>query len=899
MRRRLTFGILIAALVLTGTLATLRYAYAHVRISTDLKWTEDIRPIFRKKCMSCHSPTGVAPDYIDFTTYGAKPGQSGARDWAKSIEEEILTGRMPPWQADDRYGSFANERKLTQLEIDYIIAWIQGGAPQGRRDVPAPPEFIKQDWAFGEPDLVVTPLVSHVIPADANEDFVSVRIPIELEKDQWITGYEFLAGNPRIVHSVVAYIHDPEGAPPEVLEIEHVLEYDPLADEDDLEEILQRTMPAGPHFLAQWTRGDEPVLLPDEAGKRLRKGSTIELQITYRKLSYEDEGKEFTDDTKLGLHFGNEDIDLIIEAAEISGEDFTIPAGEVFEVKAEHILAEDARLIGISPQMGWLGRRFEATAHYPDGRESTLLFIPEYDHKWASTFIFERPIRAPKGTRIEIAGVYDNTPGNRNNFASPPQDVPSGRGAGKARFVAWIDYTLDTHLYVPTPTPTPKPIVKDDTSSGMLSFDFSIKGEGDGVEVTLVDQAGTDIRDALTEPETLEFAALSLFAGSEEIHWCPMRGIGDGQCGLVDHQGPGRCDICGMTLKPKSFFMERYGDKHASAEKRFPLTKRGLESIYWCPNRARPDHELTEYAGPGECEVCGEQLMHKTRFEDVKTWVCLTEECPIKGTIYYAPGNCPTCGEPVQSMGHMDHNPVHNGQLIMADNLYHHVEGTLTETDAFRLYFYDDWKNPLDPRNFAGKLIIERFDEATEELLEEEYPLSYIDEGDPYLTANIPPVEEFPVNFSTEIYLAGKETIFSFAFEDVTPEEAQGPTKAIRLHGHLQRGELIIPETPADMVAEILTRDAIIAERIAAQDWFGLHNPAFDAKDLAEALELKPEGLGVRERGKLRKAVARLTQGAIFLDNAGDSEDEPRVTKAYATFSEGIEIVRTLYPQEE
>lgn len=128
-------------------------AWAHVRISTDLNWSEDIRPIFENKCMSCHSPGGVAPNYIDLTTYGNKPGHSGARDWAKAIEEEILTDRMPPWAADERFGHFADQRFLTEEEEEYIIAWIQGALLRVRSGTfPFPNSFRHATGTWANPN---------------------------------------------------------------------------------------------------------------------------------------------------------------------------------------------------------------------------------------------------------------------------------------------------------------------------------------------------------------------------------------------------------------------------------------------------------------------------------------------------------------------------------------------------------------------------------------------------------------------------------------------------------------------------------------------------------------------------------------------------------------------------
>ncbi|MDE2975974.1 MAG: hypothetical protein OXU63_00470, partial [Acidobacteriota bacterium] len=52
----------LAVLTLTG-IAT-DPAPAHVRITTDINFANDVRPILRRYCMPCHNPKGSAPDYI-------------------------------------------------------------------------------------------------------------------------------------------------------------------------------------------------------------------------------------------------------------------------------------------------------------------------------------------------------------------------------------------------------------------------------------------------------------------------------------------------------------------------------------------------------------------------------------------------------------------------------------------------------------------------------------------------------------------------------------------------------------------------------------------------------------------------------------------------------------------
>ncbi len=55
-----------------------------------------------------------------------------ARPWAKAIKEEVLTRRMPKWQAARGYGDFSNDPSLSPFEIAVMSAWADGGAPRER-----------------------------------------------------------------------------------------------------------------------------------------------------------------------------------------------------------------------------------------------------------------------------------------------------------------------------------------------------------------------------------------------------------------------------------------------------------------------------------------------------------------------------------------------------------------------------------------------------------------------------------------------------------------------------------------------------------------------------------------------------------------------------------------------
>src|SRR5215471_19611047 len=86
-------------------------------------FSKDIAPIFYKNCAGCHRTGEIAP--MSLLTY------QEVRPWAKAIREKVAGRQMPPWHADPKYGSWENDRRLSQKEIDTIVGWVDAGAVEG------------------------------------------------------------------------------------------------------------------------------------------------------------------------------------------------------------------------------------------------------------------------------------------------------------------------------------------------------------------------------------------------------------------------------------------------------------------------------------------------------------------------------------------------------------------------------------------------------------------------------------------------------------------------------------------------------------------------------------------------------------------------------------------------
>src|SRR5712692_7716058 len=122
---------------------------AHKPITSKYTYNEQVLPILRERCGSCHVDGGVAP--MSLMTYAE------TFPWAESIKGELLAAHMPPWSAVDGIGRFKRARTLSAHELDVLLTWATGGTPEGpalEKSTPgAPPPA--GTWTLGTPDLVV------------------------------------------------------------------------------------------------------------------------------------------------------------------------------------------------------------------------------------------------------------------------------------------------------------------------------------------------------------------------------------------------------------------------------------------------------------------------------------------------------------------------------------------------------------------------------------------------------------------------------------------------------------------------------------------------------------------------------------------------------------------------
>src|SRR5205814_110589 len=74
------------------------------------------------------------------------------------IDDQFEKGlrRAGPTRSDlaGAHGRFANDRRLPDAEREALLAWIDGGRPEGDPAVTPPPKPYVEGWSIGKPDEV-------------------------------------------------------------------------------------------------------------------------------------------------------------------------------------------------------------------------------------------------------------------------------------------------------------------------------------------------------------------------------------------------------------------------------------------------------------------------------------------------------------------------------------------------------------------------------------------------------------------------------------------------------------------------------------------------------------------------------------------------------------------------
>lgn len=377
---------------------------------------------------------------------------------------------------------------------------------------------------------------------------------------------------------------------------------------------------------------------------------------------------------------------------------------------------------------------------------------------------------------------------------------------------------------------------------------------------------------------------------------CPMAGDED-----VIEDKAGVCRKCGMELKPTR-----------------------LDSVWTCATRPL----LVVASKPGTCPVDGTPLVQVTA---TVSWTC--KDRPAVDVI--EPGTCPD-GAPMikryAARAHGNHNPQHGGQFFMAPDNWHHIEGAYLSTGVFRLYLYDDFTKPLpldQVRQITARIVTKQtFDPATRTT--KELAAAPLVRNGRYLEARIGKLQ-LPAQMTAKVMFkrSDPEHVFDFAFEGFSKEPPPGPRPTETMPGPPPGGAasaaaapgatppaaeggtievasgvdpalipVPIPDTVPEMLAQLRTRTDQIRTFIDRGSFASIYVPAFQAKDLALALDARKEGLTPEKRKTAQPAIAQLVRSAYLLDAFGDLGNKQQIVDAFARFSAAVTDIQASFPEK-
>jgi hypothetical protein len=389
---------------------------------------------------------------------------------------------------------------------------------------------------------------------------------------------------------------------------------------------------------------------------------------------------------------------------------------------------------------------------------------------------------------------------------------------------------------------------------------------------------------------------------------------------------PGSCHICKMALEP---------------------TRIDTELNYSCP-----DHPVVITGKPGICPI--DRRRELVPVVVTLHWTC--KQSPDQKLM--DPGKCADGSARAlvkQIRAHGDHNPRHGGLFFMAQDQWHHLEGTYPSAGTFRAYFYDNYTQPIDAKAFSGSVVLQAIDPATKMLTDvATFPLRLSRDGktlEGTLKNDPRPSKETPTTLVAKVKMTkdGPEQLFTFGFVEYSKDVPSAPAAATTTAGAtagkpaaptsaatttpakpsttttttaaaqpapqpaapaipaINNCEPNMARTDALLLSDSLPRNskALLnllsmcsdeVQKLVQGSQFGfVYQPTMLGKDIALALENYVNEVPAARRAQASDAIRQTVLAAWQLDMFGDMGNQEKITEAFNHFAAAIAAVKTAY----
>lgn len=364
-----------------------------------ITYADHVAAIFNKHCVDCHHSGTAAP--FSLTSY------DDAANWAEMIREVVVQRRMPPWHADPRFGTFANDRRMSVDEIDTLAAWVDSGSPMGdAAKIPSSPSF-EEGWRIGKPDVVFKMPRAYKVPAQGKVSYQYFVTPTDFKEDMWVQAAEPRPGCRSAVHHIIVYYRDPK-------------------------EPQTKNMPV---WITATAPGADPTIFAPGMARKIPAGAELVWQMHYTPT-----GKQEIDQSEVAFVFAKEPPQHEVRNHGVTNVRFAIPPGDGnHRVVASEPIRNDTVLLALFPHMHLRGRDFVYYAVDPKGNRTKLLSVPQYDFNWQLSYRLAEPLELKKGSRLECEAHFDNSARNPAN-PDPKATVRFGEQTWEEMMFGYVEF---------------------------------------------------------------------------------------------------------------------------------------------------------------------------------------------------------------------------------------------------------------------------------------------------------------------------------------------------------------------------------------------------------------------------------------------------------------------------
>ncbi|NKB33337.1 MAG: hypothetical protein GKR91_09585 [Pseudomonadales bacterium] len=391
-------------------------------------YANEVSRIIQDNCQICHQPGNIGP--MSFTSY------EEVRPWAPLIQLRVANREMPPYHYDTDTGiqQLKNDWRMSQEDIDTVVAWVNAGSPLGNpENLPQPKIFPDMDdWRFadelGQPD--------HTIKSTAWD------VPAEGQDLWWKPVVESGIDESRCIKAVETR---PSAA------------------------AIGSTHHANSHFKVlnddgEWVNGDRlsefaigklGEKVPEGACRRIPANSMVEFEVHY----FPDGNAVPNDQVTVGIWYFDEEDEFDEEESYpqdlgayflSGGTDYMVPPHGTLMTQGFRSWDHPVRIDSWQPHMHLRGVAMKMELLNPrTGRTEVLSQASNWTSAWNHSHTYEEGYQPliPAGATLILTAWYDNTENNPMN-PDPDQWVGSGQRTTDEMSHAWVAVShLDQEQY--------------------------------------------------------------------------------------------------------------------------------------------------------------------------------------------------------------------------------------------------------------------------------------------------------------------------------------------------------------------------------------------------------------------------------------------------------------------